>query len=493
MAVSVMIANDVCVAVPSGEMASRTERTGTPGEPQQRFADILSPASAGIESRTYKNVAGDASNDYAGSSLPSDPRVPMLKAASERPDEGMSAVGIGVAVWIPPGPARGVEEDGPAGGVGKESTAGSAQSTSAVVTPELAKAGLRTGSPSPSPGRHQQSHTRVSSDDGSPTQSQVPGSKGFTIVSPRAAATPQVPPPVHGDIGAQKSGLQAGQRGARQWGNQKLPNEIKAGQAASGHQSVKSNRGGGDPPAFKPTRDAARSEARVGAFVKNETVVSGPTAGREPVQSGPQFTFAGNSQGAANVHAGALPAPAGGTAPLSQHVMAEPQAGAGGASAENAIQSVGEQILDSMRASLDRGDNELVVRLHPPELGTVLVRFRENGEQISGLLEVSRNDTRHEIEQVLPPVLRSLQEAGIQMEKLEVVLSGQPERDFARGQPQQDARPQQHGSSPDQGFLPSASAAHSHSTGMGYPTDWEERTDAEWQSDAMRGRINMLL
>jgi flagellar hook-length control protein FliK len=173
--------------------------------------------------------------------------------------------------------------------------------------------------------------------------------------------------------------------------------------------------------------------------------------------------------------------------------MAETQAGAGGAPAENAIQSVGEQILDSMRASLGRGDNELVVRLHPPELGTVLVRFRENGEQISGLLEVSRSDTRHEIEQVLPPVLRSLQEAGIQMEKLEVALSGQPERDLARGQPQQDAWPQQHGSSPDRGFLPSASAARSHGTDMGYPTDWEERTDAERPSDATRGRINMLL
>jgi flagellar hook-length control protein FliK len=177
---------------------------------------------------------------------------------------------------------------------------------------------------------------------------------------------------------------------------------------------------------------------------------------------------------------------------LSQPLAADAQGTAGGA-AENPTQSVGEQILDSMRASLDRGDNQIIVRLRPPELGTVLVRFRENGEQISGLLEVSRSDTRYEIEQMLPPVLRNLQEAGIQVERLEVVVSGEEERDFAGGQPQQDAWLPQRGSSQDRDFAQSAWLAENQKAGESHPTDLEEGPRADGPPGGTRGRINMLL
>jgi flagellar hook-length control protein FliK len=477
MSVSAIIANDMCVIMPGGEAADHRGKTAVLDEPQQGFADVLPLASDRMEPRTYKSIAGDDCSGHAENSLPTDAKVSKLTDASEPLGKGVLVLGIGVAVWVPPGPARDVKEDGLSGGVQKEPKAGPAQSASVAVMPELAKARLRTGVSSPSTGRRQQSHTRVSSDDAAANPSQVPGLKGQA----------------QRDVGVQKLGVQAAQRGAPQRGGQKLPDEIKPGQAPSRRQSARSDEGKGDSFASKPTRDTALSDNRPGTFAKSEAAVSGSTAGREPVQSGPQLASPGNPQDALHVHAAALPAPAGEAAPLSQHCMVETQAGAGGGPPENTMQSVGEQILDSMRASLDRGDNELVVRLHPPELGMVLVRFRENGEQISGLLEVSRSDTRHEIEQVLPPVLRSLQDAGIPMEKLEVVLSGQAERDLARGQPQQDAWPQQHGSSQDQGSLPPASAAHRHSAGTGYPTGSQEQTDAEWSPDAMRGRINMLL
>jgi flagellar hook-length control protein FliK len=493
MSVSAIIANGMCVIMPGGEAADHKGRTAVLDEPRQGFADVLPQASAGIEPRTYKNTLVDDCSGHAEDSLPTDAKVSRLTDASDPLGKGVLVLGIGVAVLVPPGPARDVKEDGLSGGVQKEPKAGRAQSTSVAVTLEPAKARLRTGVSAPPTGRQQQSHTRVSSSDAAANPSQVSSSKVFTIVTPRAAATPPASRPVRGDVIIQKSGVQAARRGVPQQGGQKLPEEIKSGRAPSGRQSARSDREGGDSPVSKPAHDTARSDNRPGAFTKSETVVSGSTAGREPMPSGPQLASPGNPQDAANVHVAPFPAQAGEAAPLSQHSMAETQAGAGGGPAEDVAQSVGEQILDSMRASLDRGDNELVVRLHPPELGTVLVRFRENGEQISGLLEVSRSDTRHEIEQVLPPVLRSLQEAGIQMERLEVVLSGQPERDLARGQPQQDAWPQQHASSQDQGSLPPASAAHRHSAGTGYPTGSQEQTEAEWSPDAMRGRINMLL
>jgi hypothetical protein len=493
MSASAIIANDMCVTVPGGEGAAHKGRTAALDEPPQGFADILPLASAKIEARPDNNVTSDNRSGHGENSLPTEDGVSRPRDAFESPGKGVLVPGIGVAVWVPVGLAWDVKKDGLSEGVRKGLKAGPAESSSVAVTPKPAKAGPRTEASSPSAGRHQQLHPRVSSGDGDAIPSQATGQKGLTIVVPRVTGVPQVSPPVQGDVAVQKSGVQAGRRGAPQPGTWKLPDEIKAGQVSSGRRSARSDEGQGDPRASKPARDAARSDTGHGAFAKSETVVPGPIAGREPVQSGPQLNRAGNPCDAANVHAAAFPAPAGQAGPLSQHLMAETQGGAGAAPAESGMQNVGEQILDSMRASLDRGDNELVVRLHPPELGTVLVRFRENGEQISGLLEVSRDDTRHEIEQVLPPVLRGLQEAGIRMEKLEVMLSERPERDFVRGQPGQDAWAQQHGSSQDQGFLPSTSAAHGHSAGTGNPAGSQEQTDIEWLSDGTRGRINMLL
>lgn len=113
---------------------------------------------------------------------------------------------------------------------------------------------------------------------------------------------------------------------------------------------------------------------------------------------------------------------------------------------KGAAQSVSEQILDSVRASLDRGEQQVVVRLHPPELGSVVMRFGEQNDQIQGVLEVTRSETRHEVEQALPDVLRSLQDHGIQVRRLDVTVSDQSPGD-SNGQPlQQDAWPQQQGS-----------------------------------------------
>jgi flagellar hook-length control protein FliK len=117
--------------------------------------------------------------------------------------------------------------------------------------------------------------------------------------------------------------------------------------------------------------------------------------------------------------------------------------GSDGTASKGSAQNIGEQIRDSVQASLARGERQLTLRLHPPELGSVLVRFREENGQIHGVLEVTRTDTRQEVEQALPHVLRSLQDSGIQIRRFEVTLAGQPEKDPGGQQPSEDARPEQ--------------------------------------------------
>jgi len=94
---------------------------------------------------------------------------------------------------------------------------------------------------------------------------------------------------------------------------------------------------------------------------------------------------------------------------------------------------IGKQILESIHSSLSQqgANQEITVRLNPPELGKVFIKFQEQDNQIIGLLEVSKPQTRIEIQQALPQIIQNLQNSGIQIRRLEVVLSEaeQPEQE----------------------------------------------------------------
>jgi len=109
------------------------------------------------------------------------------------------------------------------------------------------------------------------------------------------------------------------------------------------------------------------------------------------------------------------------------------------ASVKTPVQSVSEQILDSIRGSITRGEQQLSIRLCPPELGSVCVRFAERNEQIHAVLEVDRPDTRREIERALPDVLQSLHDLGVPIRKLEVTTGETPQREPGKEQLQQDS------------------------------------------------------
>jgi flagellar hook-length control protein FliK len=92
---------------------------------------------------------------------------------------------------------------------------------------------------------------------------------------------------------------------------------------------------------------------------------------------------------------------------------------------------VGKQVLESVRSSFSQeGQNQqITIQLNPPELGKVLIKFQEQGNQITGLLEVSKTQTRIEIEQAMPQIVRGLQDSGIQIKRLDVVLSQEEQPD----------------------------------------------------------------
>ncbi|MBN2314921.1 MAG: flagellar hook-length control protein FliK [Sedimentisphaerales bacterium] len=86
---------------------------------------------------------------------------------------------------------------------------------------------------------------------------------------------------------------------------------------------------------------------------------------------------------------------------------------------------VGRQILESIQnsSSQQSGEQQITVRLNPPELGKVFIKFQEQNSELTGTLEVNKAQTRVEIEQALPQIVRDLANAGIQIRRLDVVLS----------------------------------------------------------------------
>ncbi|MHC4806999.1 MAG: flagellar hook-length control protein FliK, partial [Planctomycetota bacterium] len=114
-----------------------------------------------------------------------------------------------------------------------------------------------------------------------------------------------------------------------------------------------------------------------------------------------------------------------------------------GASINDVSAGIAKQIEQHIHTTLQDGDRQITISLHPPELGRVFVRFQEQDDQIIGLLEVAKAQTRYEIEQALPQIIRNLQESGVEIKRLEVVLTSRSEQQAYRDQSPQDSSFQQ--------------------------------------------------
>ena len=115
--------------------------------------------------------------------------------------------------------------------------------------------------------------------------------------------------------------------------------------------------------------------------------------------------------------------------------------------------NVSEQIQDSIQSSIRLDRQQIVIRLDPPELGKVTIKFIENSDQITGVLHVDKPQTRDQIQQALPEIIQSLTESGVQVKKIEVVLSNQQEQHTAKDQSSDSGHDawanQQNSSNPD--------------------------------------------
>ncbi len=88
-------------------------------------------------------------------------------------------------------------------------------------------------------------------------------------------------------------------------------------------------------------------------------------------------------------------------------------------------QSPGRQVVQAIRDQLTEPipQSQIQLTLNPPELGKIRISFQQNNEEITGLLEVDKLRTRTDIQKELPQVLASLQSAGVQIRRLDVVMN----------------------------------------------------------------------
>jgi len=107
---------------------------------------------------------------------------------------------------------------------------------------------------------------------------------------------------------------------------------------------------------------------------------------------------------------------------------------------------VSEQVIESIRASFTGpgAGSRIVIRLNPPELGKISVEFREDNNQLTGVLEVSKIQTRDQIQQALPEIVKTLHDAGVNLKKFDLQLSDQPQQQPFADQSLQDNGARQH-------------------------------------------------
>lgn len=87
-----------------------------------------------------------------------------------------------------------------------------------------------------------------------------------------------------------------------------------------------------------------------------------------------------------------------------------------------------EQISQSVTAASQQLNRQITIRLNPPELGKLSVKFTQAGSGLTGLIEASNPRTRADINQQIPEILRSLEQAGVSVKRIDVTLSDLPGR-----------------------------------------------------------------
>ncbi len=93
-------------------------------------------------------------------------------------------------------------------------------------------------------------------------------------------------------------------------------------------------------------------------------------------------------------------------------------------------QRVNEQITSSINNAVKDGQNEITVALNPPELGKVHIQLQEQNGELTGTLRFSKAETKLEIEQLMPQLIKDLQASGVTVKKIAVVQTDVQSGDY---------------------------------------------------------------
>jgi len=80
------------------------------------------------------------------------------------------------------------------------------------------------------------------------------------------------------------------------------------------------------------------------------------------------------------------------------------------------------QVAEQIQANADRLNQQIEIRLHPPELGTVRLTLKADGSEVRGEMKVSDPDTAAQLQAEAPGLVRRLADGGIQMRRLDISL-----------------------------------------------------------------------
>lgn len=82
--------------------------------------------------------------------------------------------------------------------------------------------------------------------------------------------------------------------------------------------------------------------------------------------------------------------------------------------------SASQQVLRNLQNAVQNDIQTIQITLAPAGLGAVRIQLEKIGEEISGVLEVQKPETRQEIEKALPNIIASLDSQGIQVRKIDI-------------------------------------------------------------------------
>jgi len=87
------------------------------------------------------------------------------------------------------------------------------------------------------------------------------------------------------------------------------------------------------------------------------------------------------------------------------------------------------QIEGAIRTSYHANKGQIVIRLNPPELGKIAVKFQEQSDNVTGIIHVDKFETKRQIQQALPELIQNLQNSGVRIKSIDVVVTNQQQQD----------------------------------------------------------------